>query len=318
VLLDNGRGAVPDEHPQSLWDGGMMGLLAAASMADVVFTVGIRLNWVLSYGDMLVNAKVIRLDIDEAEVNRNRRADIGLVGDAKATLKLMSDEIAKSDRSEWLSTLKGVFKGLTEADRQQRENPSDPIHPFYLMQQVRESAGDDSIFIIDGGDANYFAQVTFRAKQMSGVISYGTVFGCLGTGIPYGLGAKVAMPDKQVVVVTGDGSFGLNAMELETAVRHDIPIVVIVSNDQGWGMVKHHQRLCYADDRLCGTELGTIHYEKIAEALGGYGEFVDKPEDIAPAVKRAIDSGGPACVNVMTDPTVFSPATALFVEGFKF
>ncbi len=318
ILMDNGRGAVPDEHPQSLWDGGLMGVLAAASMADVVFTVGIRLNWVLGFGDVLANAKVVRLDIDSAEVDRNRQADVGLAGDARATLKLLNESVKEADRGEWLGSLKGIFAGLTETDRQQRENPADPIHPFYLMQQVRQTAGDDTVFVLDGGDALYFSLMTFRATRTSGVIGSGTLFGCLGTGMPFALGAQVALPDKRVVLVTGDGSFGLNAMEFETAVRHGIPMVCVISNDEGWGMVKHHQRLCYSDDRVCGTELGTIHYEKIVEALGGYGEFVDKAEGIAPAIKRALECGKPACVNVMTDPTVFSPATAMFAEGFKF
>jgi thiamine pyrophosphate-dependent acetolactate synthase large subunit-like protein len=318
ILMDNGRGAVPDEHPQSLWDGGLMGLLAAASMADVVFTVGIRLNWVLNFGDVFVNSKVIRLDIDASEVDRNRQADIGLAGDARATLKLLNGAVEKKDRSEWVGSLKAIFTGLTEADKQQRENPSDPIHPFRLMHEIRQAAGDEAVYILDGGDALYFSLMTFRATRTAGVIGSGTLFGCLGTGVPFGLGAQVALPDRQVVLVTGDGSFGLNAMEFETAIRHGIPLVCVICNDQGWGMVKHHQELCYADDRVCGTELGVIHYEKIVEALGGYGEFVEKDSDIAPAVKRALECGKPACVNVITDPSVFSPATAMFAEGFKF
>ncbi len=318
ILMDNGRGAVPDEHPQSLWDGGLMGLLAAASMADVVLTIGIRLNWVFNFGDVLANASVIRLDIDPAEVDRNRQADVGLVGDARATLDLLNAGLEVADRSAWLASLKGMFTGLTADDVKARENPSDPIHPYWLMEQVRHTAGDDAVYVLDGGDSLYFALMTLRATRVAGVIGSGTLFGCLGTGIPFGLGAQVALPDTQVVLVTGDGSFGLNAMEFETAVRHDIPLVCVICNDQGWGMVKHHQELCYADDRVCGTELGVIHYEKIVEALGGYGEFVDKAEDIAGAVKRALDCGKPACVNVITDPTVFSPATAMFAEGFKF
>ena len=318
ILMDNGRGAVPDEHPQSLWDGGLTGLIAAASMADVVFAVGIRLNWVLLYGDVIPNARVVRLDIDEAEINRNRQAEVGLVGDAAATLSLLSKGVKKADRGEWLGMLKTTAAGLTEADRQARENPSDPIHPLRLMQVVRETAGDDAIYTLDGGDALYFASVTFRATRTAGVIGSGTLMGCLGTGIPFALGAKVANPDDRVMLVTGDGSFGLNAMEFETAVRHCIPIVCVICNDQGWGMVKHSQEICYTGDRVCGTELGIIHYEKIVEALGGYGEFVDRDADIGPAVERALKCGKPACVNVMTDPSVTSPMTMLFAQSFEF
>lgn len=318
ILMGNGRGAVPDEHPQSLWDGGLMGLLAAASMADTVFTVGIRLNWVLDYGELLPNAKVVRLDIDESEINRNRQADVGLVGDARATLARLNEGVCRADRSEWVDSLKAIFSGLTGADRQARNNPSDPIHPLRLMQQVREAAGDDAIYTLDGGDALYFAMITFRARRTAGVIGSGTLFGCLGTGIPFALGAKTARPEERVILVTGDGSFGLNAMEFETAVRHHIPIVCVICNDQGWGMVRHSQEICYADDRVCGTELGVIHYEKIVASLGGHGEFVDRDEDIAPAIKRALACGKPACVNVMTDPTVASPATVMFAQSFQF
>jgi acetolactate synthase-1/2/3 large subunit len=157
-----------------------------------------------------------------------------------------------------------------------------------------------------------------KAREMSGVIGSGTLFGCLGTGVPFAIGAKLARPDKRVVLFTGDGSFGLNAMELETSCRHGAPITVVICNDQGWGMVKHHQELYYEECRVCGTELGVIHYEKIAEALGGHSEYVDRDEDILPALQRALECGGTAVVNVITDPTITSPATLMFVEGFKF
>ena len=131
------------------------------------------------------------------------------------------------------------------------------------------------------------------------------------------LAAKAARPEKTVVVINGDGSFGLNAMELDTAVRHDLPVICIINNDCAWGMIKHGQEICYGDERVCGSELGAVRYEKMAEALGGYGELVEKDADLIPAVKRAVKSGKPACINVMTDPSVVSPATLQFVEGFK-
>ena len=318
ILLDNGRGAIPDTHPLSLWDGGLMGVMAAAAMADVVLAAGIRFSWVLNFGDILANAKVIRVDIDAGEVDRNRRADVALVGDAGAVLTRLNQGIEEKDRSAWLDSLKGTFAAVTAGEKQSMETAADPIHPLRLVQHIREATADDAIFIVDGGDTLYFGSVGLRAKEMSGVIGSGTLFGCLGTGVPFAIGAKFACPDKRVVLLTGDGSFGLNAMELETSCRHGAPITVVICNDQAWGMVKHHQELCYEECRVCGTELGVIHYEQIVEALGGHGEFVDKEADILPALKRALDSGGPACVNVITDPTVTSPATLMFVEAFKF
>jgi len=318
MLMNNGRGAIPDEHPLALWDGGLMGVLAAFSMADVVLSIGIRYNWVLGYGQPLANAKVIRVDIDPVEINRNRKADVGLVGDAGAVLRLLDKGTSKADHTAWLKSLKDVFDNLTAAEKQQRETPSDPIHPFRLMYQLRQATGDDAIFVVDGGDTVYFAHVGLRAREMSGVIGSGLLFGCLGTGVPFSIGAALARPDKRVILVTGDGSFGLNAMEFDTAVRHCLPLVCVICNDQAWGMVKHTQEIQYTGERVCGTELGVVHYERIVEGLGGHGEFVEKDDEIVPAVRRALDSGKPACVNVVTDPSAVSPATLMFAEGFKF
>ncbi len=317
LLFDNGRGAVPDEHPLSLWDGGLMGVLAATSMADVVLAVGVRFNWVLNFGDPLANAKVIRVDIDPAEVDRNRAADVALVGDAGVALRMIDGGIEEKDRGAWLDTLKNTFAALTAGEKEAMQTAADPIHPFRITRALREATGDDAIFILDGGDTVYFGMIGLRAREMSGVIGSGTLFGCLGTGVPFAIGAKLARPDKTVILLTGDGSFGLNAMEMETSCRHDAPILAVISNDQAWGMVKHHQELYYEECRVCGTELGVIHYEKVMEAFGGHSEFVDKDEDILPAIKRALECGGPACVNVITDPTITSPATVMFVEAFK-
>ena len=318
ILLNSGRGAIPDEHPLSLWDGGLAGMLAAFSMADVVLSVGVRYNWVLAYGQPLANAKVIRVDIDPVEINRNRKADVGLVGDAGAVLRLLDKGVKKADHTGWMNSLKVVFENLTAAEKEKKETPSDPIHPFRVMHLLRQATGDDAIFVVDGGDTVYFAHVGLRAKEMSGVIGSGLLFSCLGTGVPFGVGAQLARPDKRVIIVSGDGSFGLNAMEFDTAVRHCLPVVCVICNDQAWGMVKHSQEIRYCEDRVCGTELGVIHYEKIVEALGGHGEFVEKDDEIVPAIKRALDSGKPACVNVATDPSAVSPATLMFAEGFKF
>jgi acetolactate synthase-1/2/3 large subunit len=155
-----------------------------------------------------------------------------------------------------------------------------------------------------------------RAKAKSSVIvGAGGLFGCLGTGVPFALAAKLARPEKTVVLINGDGSFGLNAMEFDTAVRHGIPVVSVICNDQAWGMIRHGQEICYGKERTVGSGLGVVHYEKMVEALGGYGELVTKDEELGPALARALNSGKPACVNVMTDPTVTSMATLLFVDS---
>ena len=135
----------------------------------------------------------------------------------------------------------------------------------------------------------------------------------MGVGIPYGIAAKLAQPERPVVVITGDGSFGLGAMEFDTAVRHGVPIVCVIGNDTAWGQVKHGQEAAFGPDRTPGTGLGWRSYEKVVAALGGYGERIDRLDEVGPALERAFASGLPACINVPTDPTaVFRGMTALW------
>ncbi|MBW2545351.1 MAG: thiamine pyrophosphate-binding protein [Deltaproteobacteria bacterium] len=317
-ILNAGRGVIPDDHPLSIWDGGMSAALTAFAMADLVVILGLRMNWLQMYGETFPQAKVVRVDVEASELDRNRASDVGLVGDIGLTLREINPLVEKKDRSGWVKTLKDSYLPMVADEIASREKPSDPIHPARLVEQVRTAVGDDAIYAIDGGDASYFGLVGLRAQEKGFVLpGSGGLFGCLGTGIPFGIGAKVARPDKTVVVITGDGSFGFNAMEFDTAVRHNIPFVCVICNDQAWGMIKHGQELTYGPDRLVGSELGPTNYEKMAEALGGYGELVIKDEEIIPAIKRALESGKPACINVLTDPTVTSPATLLLVDGLK-
>jgi len=317
MLMNCGRGAIPDEHPLSLWGGGFAGAFAGLTMADVVLAVGIRFNWVLNYGEYMANAKVIRVDIDPVEVNRNRVPDVALVGDAGAVLRQLNPLVKDKKRSEWIETLAGIQTAVSEEDRKQMETPTDPIHPFRLMHQLRQVAGDDAIYIIDGGDTVYFGLIILRSSVKAGVIANGLQFGSLGIGLPFAMAAKLARPETKVILVSGDGSFGFNAIEFEVAARHSIPLVSVICNDQAWGSAKHSQEIYYAMDRVCGTELGVVHYERMVESLGGYGEFVTKDEEIAPAIERALQSGKPACVNVITDPTMTSASTHVYASSLQ-
>jgi len=316
--MNAGRGVVSDENPQSLWDGGLMGLMAAMAQTDLVIALGIRFDWVLMHGQGFPQAKVVRIDIEPSEINRNRVSDVGLVGDMSLALQGLNSLIEKKDRGTYREELRASYMPAVQEEIDARNNSSDPIHPARLVAQVGKTVGKDALCFIDGGDTGNFAIVGLTAGEGSSVIGASSgLFGCLGTGVPFGIGAKVARPDKTVVVITGDGSFGLNAMEFDTAVRHNIPFVCVINNDTAWGMIKHGQELTYGPDRIIGSELGVVHYEKMVEGLGGHGELVEKDEEIIPAVKRAIASGKPACINVLTDPTVVSPATMMFVENLK-
>ena len=295
-----------------------MAILTALGQADLVVALGVRFNWLLMFGQIFPQAKVVRVDIDPTEIDRNRISDVALVGDLGLALRELNKMVTKREHADWRQGLKDAYMPMVEGEIEARERPSYPIHPARLVSQVRQAVGDDSIYVIDGGDTSYYGIVGLNAKERASVIHAASgQFGCLGTGIPFAIAAKAARADKTVVVINGDGSFGLNAMEFCTAVRHDLPFVCVINNDGAWGMIKHGQELAYGDDRVFGSELGTVHYHKLAQALDGYGEGVENDEDIGPALKRALASGKPACVNVLTDPAVVSPATLQFVEGFK-
>ncbi len=318
ALLNNGRGALSDNHPLSINDGGFTGISAGAPQADMIIAAGIRFNWVLQSTKLFPNAKVVRIDIDPHEIDRNRSSEVGLVGDCGYVLNQLIPLVQDRDHNNWLNRLRNAYAAFMTTELEQRAKSSDPIHPARLVAQIMEVFGEDAFYIADGGDTSYYGLAGFLSSQKAGVlIPAGALLGCLGTGIPFAMAAKLANPDKPVIVLNGDGSFGFNGMEFDTAVRHNIPIVCVINNDCSWGMIKHSQEMSIGKDRCTCAELGMRHYEKMVEGLGGYGELVTKDKDIIPAIKRAIDSGKPACVNVVTDPTVTSPATVMFYQNLS-
>ena len=319
MLLNYGRGELPDDHPLSVMDMGTLSLFFSIGQNDVIIAAGLRFNWLLQFGQIIPpTVKMIRIDIDPNEINRNVEAHVGLVGDVGSVLEQLTPLVAKNDHTEWMNTLKAAGRSLLDFELRTRETVSSPIHPIRMVAQIQKFVGDDAIYIADGGDTQYFGLAGFLSKQKAGVVaSAAGLLGCLGTGIPFGMAAKLARPDKKVVVLNGDGSFGFNGMEFDTMVRHNIPVVVVINNDCAWGMIKHSQELSIGKERLQCSELGIRRYEKVVEGLGGHGEFVTKDEEIIPALERAFASGKPACINVMTDPTVTSPATPLFYQSLK-
>ncbi len=303
----------------SLWDIGNVGIQLGITQADVIVAAGFRFNWLLQSGAIIPpGTKVVRIDIDPHEIDRNRVADAGLVGDASSVLSQLLPLIQRSDHSTWVKTLRAASNAFLGTELKLRESPSNPIHPIRLVAQIQKFVGDDADYVIDGGDTQYFGLTGFKSREKAGVMATAAgLLGCLGTGIPFAMAAKLARPDKKVVLFNGDGSFGFNSMEFDTMVRHNIPVVCVVNNDQAWGMIKHSQELSIGPARLQCCELGVRPYEKMVEGLGGYGELVTRDEEIIPALKRAFESGKPACINVITDPTVTSPATPLFYQSLK-
>ena len=294
-----GRGVVPDDHECS-W---LTMRSSAFREADLIVVVGTRLNYIVSHAApprFNAGATIARIDIDAEDIASSpRHVDIGLVGDCKAVLRQLLDALGgKADPARYAAWRKTLEEGAAEKRRKPGANQppeGDPIHPLQLCDAVKNFMQRDAILVVDGQEILNYGRQWIPTFEPGHRLNSGP-FGTMGVGLPFGLGAKLAKPDKQVIVLHGDGSMGLNAMEIDTAVRHNIPVLVVISLNGGW--------TGDPDQVKAGRNLGYMQYEKIAEALGAYGEYVDRVEDIIPALERAqaqVDQGRIALVNVKTD-----------------
>ncbi|MFC1919497.1 thiamine pyrophosphate-binding protein [Chloroflexota bacterium] len=323
LILSSGmaRGLVPEDHPLYVGSVKVVGAPRVITReADVVLSLGARLNGWKSRGRPPVfrmDQKWIQVDIDPLEIGRNRPVEVGILGDIQMVLKQMigvlnSKGKERSDQS-WVKKCQEVAAARWETAQQVPQSTSGLIHPLHLCKGIREYLNKDAVIVVDGGDIAEFAVDSLRSYHPGHWLD-ASGLGMIGAGIPFGIGSKLAKPDKQVLVLTGDGSFGFNCMEFDTAIRHNIPVVVVVANDAAWGMVKHAQEGIRGFDRVIGSELRLTRYDKVVEALGGHGAYVEKPEELAPALEKAFASGLPACINVKVDPTIASPLTASVVK----
>ena len=290
-----GRGVVPDDHELSF----LTARATAFREADLLLVIGTRINYVIGHlapPRFNPSARLIQVDIDASEIGHNRPADVGLVGDARAVLRQLLDaadgRVDAKRYAAWREHLNGVELTKRAEAETAMSTDQQPIHPLRLCKEVRDFLDRDAILVVDGQEIlNYGRQSipTFvpRHRLNSGV------FGTMGVGLPFGVGAKVARPDNQVLVLHGDGSFGLNAMELDTCARFKIPVVTVVSLNGGWTADPNKEK--------AGRELGYTAFHKMAEALECHGEYVDTPDAIRPALERAFAAGCPALVNVLTD-----------------
>jgi thiamine pyrophosphate-dependent acetolactate synthase large subunit-like protein len=294
-----GRGVLPDDHPLSF----LTMRSSAFRDADLIIVIGTRMNYVIGHAApprFAAGATIARIDIDGDEIaSAPRKIDIGIVGDCKAVLQqllaALPGRVDAANFAQWREKLAaGEAKKRTETGGGMSMNAT-PIHPLRLCEEVKNFMKRDAILVVDGQEILNYGRQSMPTFAPAHRLNSGP-FGMMGVGMPFGVGAKVACPDKQVIVVHGDGSFGLNAMELDTAVRHKIPILVVISLNGGWTADPKREKT--------GRNLGFTRYDKMAEGLGCYGEYVEKPEDIGPALQRAqakVDQGMVALVNIKTD-----------------
>jgi len=288
-----GRGVIPEDHPLCF----LSARATAFREADLVLVVGTRLNYVIDFGRpprLAAEARMIQIDLDPAELGRTRHVDVGIAGDARAVLGQLLDAVdrrlaGRYDR--WVAYLADINEEKRLDAERAMSTDQLPIHPLRLCREVRDFMERDAILCVDGQEILNFGRQSIPTYFPGHRLNSGP-FGTMGVGLPFGLGAKVARPDSQVLVLHGDGSMGLNAMELDTAVRHRINVLTVVSNNGGWT----------ASDRpKAGRDLGYTRFDLVAKALGCHGEHVEHPAEISPALTRAAQSGRPAVVNVVTD-----------------
>lgn len=302
-----GRGTIPMNHPNCL----PLARGAALRQADVVLSLGVPMDFRMRYGDFGENTRLIQVDMDAAEIGRNRAVDVGIVGSARAVLEQLNDAISPCDFGEWVAELQGVQEEKRTELAEWENSDEVPIHQLRLAHELNRMIDEDTIVIADGGDVVGLAAKVLTITKPGQWMDPGPL-GCLGVGLPFALAAQALYPDKKVIVLNGDGSFGLNGMEFDTAVRFNLPIVTVIGNDGQWGEIRLPQIALMGEERAVATELApNVHYERIADAFGGYGEFVTQPDEIVPAIQRAFVSGKPSIVNVMIDSAGVTKADAV-------
>jgi thiamine pyrophosphate-dependent acetolactate synthase large subunit-like protein/NAD(P)-dependent dehydrogenase (short-subunit alcohol dehydrogenase family) len=313
VLTRNAaRGLVPEDHPSAV------GFYPTpAALADAFCVVGTRLDWTIGNGQFPLfdtRARVAQVDVYAETIGKNRHIDVGVVADARAFLTELGDLVEQRPwrvDPAWPATARGAVAQLrAELRAGVADRPADaPIHSVQLVDELAGWLPRDSVTVVDGGYIAAFALQLLDAYTPGGVTWVGST-GHLGVGVAYAMAARLARPDTTVVALCGDGSYGLSGLELDTAVRHDLPIVVVVANDAGWGEIRDGQRRRFGAARLVGSQLGATAYHEVAAALGGHGELVTRIDQLRPALDRARASGKAAVVNVLTDPDQRSTAVA--------
>jgi acetolactate synthase-1/2/3 large subunit len=313
-LNGSARGSLPPGHALLC----VRSRREALAQADVILVIGTPFDFRLAYGKRLAgDAQVIQVDLDYGEIGHNRGVDVGIAGDAAAVLGQLTAALADSDRVDavpadrraWLEHLRSAEQKALEKDLPLLHSDAVPVHPLRLAREINDFLTDDTVFIGDGGDVVTISASVIQPRRPGHWLDPGPL-GTLGVGMPFAIAAKVALPHREAFVLFGDGAFGFNGFEFDTAVRFNLPVVSVVGNNAAWNQIRYGQITKYGAARGdTANLLAPTRYDQVVEALGGHGKHVTEPKDIRPALERARASGRPACVNVMIDPNVYSSGT---------
>jgi acetolactate synthase I/II/III large subunit len=285
---------------------------AALAEADLVIVVGVPLDFRLKYGSFGPKdapAGVVHVADSAAGIAAHCPLAASAAGDLTAFFAAVTDAWGTqlAGDPEWLPRLQETARASAEADAPLMASEADPIHPMRVYGELLKVLADDAVVIGDGGDFVSFAGRLVEPAQPGRWLDPGP-YGCLGTGLGYAMAARLAHPSAQIALMLGDGAAGLSLMDVDTLVRHNLPVVMIVGNNSAWGLEKEPMRAIYGYDVAADLRPGT-RYDEVVRALGGAGELVDSPARIGPALSRAFASGVPYLINVITDVSAAYPRT---------
>ena len=308
-----GRGMLRADHPQFF----NRTRRQAMKECDVFVLVGSPLDFRLRFGASVpADARIVQFDMDATLIGQNRSADVGVVGNIGAALEQLTDLLEASglslDFGEWSDGLRADEDAAAAALESQLTSDESPVDPLRFAAEIRDFIDEDTILIGDGGDIVAQASKVVPVLRENCWMDPGPL-GTLGVGMPFALAAQHSFPDRRVLIIYGDGAFGLNGFEYDTAVRFGLPIVGIVGNDAAWGQMLRPQVGIYGADRKVAVDLAPTRYDLVVEALGGHGEYCERPDEIRPALERAFASGKPALVNVMIRKDEGAPKGSTYV-----
>jgi acetolactate synthase-1/2/3 large subunit len=296
-----GRGSIPQDHPLFF----SRSRRNALGKADAIIVIGTPMDFRLAYGKRFnPEARTIQIDTDPQELARNRDIDIPIEADAKAALEVLTGELegVKVDHGEWIDGLRESENKIRAQMEEWMSSDRVPIHPLRLCREMAQFVDDNTIVVGDGGDIVNLAARVLPINHPGQWYDPGPM-GTLGVGTGFCMAVHTVYPEKRILMVNGDGTFGLNGFEFDTFVRFGMPVVSVVGNDRQWGQIAVGQKAMYGKERLIASQLrDNARYDRVVEGLGGHGEFATEPDQIRPAIERAFASGKPACVNVITDP----------------
>jgi acetolactate synthase-1/2/3 large subunit len=301
------RGCIPADHELFF----SRARSQALREADVALVVGVPMDFRLGFGGSFgEETQIVMIDSAEPARRPPREPAIELYGDLVQTLSDLRTATGSAGsgagaRGDWVSRLRAAENELREGERKELEDDRAPLHPMRVYAELAKVLDRDAIVIGDGGDFVSYAGRVIDSYQPGCWLDPGP-FGCLGAGPGYALAAKLAHPDRQVVLLLGDGAFGFSGMEFDTLCRHGVGVVGVMGNNGIWALEKHPMEFLYGYSVAADLRPAT-RYDQVVEVLGGYGELVERPEQLRGSLARALECGKPALVNVLTDPAVAYP-----------